>query len=323
MSPNMKETTPLWKKTVVYAGKGNVPEYNASSKVIFHYKTTTASEPDVVIDDSRTMKKPMELILGKKFKLEVWEEFVKTMRVHEVAQFHTPKELLLSYPMVSKSLRNLNDKIEAPTHCCGMMSQSLGYADLDKLVESPVDLIFIFELLKVENSGEYEKESWAMSEEEKMQSIPRLKEEGNTFYKTGDYDNAEKRYSEALGILENMMIREKPGDEEWIKFETLKIPLLLNYSQCKLLKEDYYSVIEHTNSILSRHPDNIKALFRRGKAYVGAWEPEKARSDFMEVMRLDKALTVAVKKELRNLENLEKEKNAEDKLKLEGRMFCE
>jgi len=40
-----------------------------------------------VIDDSHQYEKPMEIILGKKFKLEVWEACVKTMQQSEVAEF--------------------------------------------------------------------------------------------------------------------------------------------------------------------------------------------------------------------------------------------
>lgn len=39
------------------------------------------------MDDSRNHEKPMELILGKKFKLEVWEACLKTMRLKEVSDF--------------------------------------------------------------------------------------------------------------------------------------------------------------------------------------------------------------------------------------------
>jgi AH receptor-interacting protein len=40
-----------------------------------------------VLDDNRKDEKPMELIFGKKFKLEVWETCIKSMRVDEVASF--------------------------------------------------------------------------------------------------------------------------------------------------------------------------------------------------------------------------------------------
>lgn len=41
-----------------------------------------------MLDDSRVRGKPMELIIGKKFKLPVWETIVSTMREGEIAQFH-------------------------------------------------------------------------------------------------------------------------------------------------------------------------------------------------------------------------------------------
>lgn len=63
------------------------------------------------------------------------------------------------------------------------------------------------EILKVAGAGSYEKEFWAMSEEERLMSIPALKEEGNTLYKAGDHEAACKKYSEALGRLEQLMLR--------------------------------------------------------------------------------------------------------------------
>lgn len=40
-----------------------------------------------MLDDSRVCGKPMELIIGKKFKLPVWETIVCTMREGEIAHF--------------------------------------------------------------------------------------------------------------------------------------------------------------------------------------------------------------------------------------------
>jgi len=61
---------------------------SSSPQVVFHYRTALCD--GTVLDDSRTMggqAKPMELILGKKFKLAVWERVVITMRTGEVADF--------------------------------------------------------------------------------------------------------------------------------------------------------------------------------------------------------------------------------------------
>lgn len=46
-----------------------------------------------------------------------------------------------------------------------------------------------------------------MTENERLESIPVLKEKGNAFYKQGNHEAACKKYSEALGRLEQLMLR--------------------------------------------------------------------------------------------------------------------
>jgi hypothetical protein len=50
---------------------------------------------------------------------------------------------------------------------------------------------------------------------------------------------------------------EKPGAEEWTALEKLKVPLLLNFSQCKLYDKDYYKVIEHCSTVLKSDPGEL------------------------------------------------------------------
>lgn len=49
-----------------------------------------------MIDDSRKVNggKPMELVLGKKFKLEVWEAIIQKMAINEVARFTVDKSVI-------------------------------------------------------------------------------------------------------------------------------------------------------------------------------------------------------------------------------------
>ena len=63
------------------------------------------------------------------------------------------------------------------------------------------------ELLKVEKAGEYEKDSWILTEEEKGKKIPLLKEEGNKLFKEKKYAEAAEKYSEALGFLEQFILK--------------------------------------------------------------------------------------------------------------------
>ena len=62
-------------------------------QVVFHFKTTKCDNERTVIDDSRTMAKPMELVLGKQFKLEIWEAMVQKMAINEIAKFKVDKSV--------------------------------------------------------------------------------------------------------------------------------------------------------------------------------------------------------------------------------------
>ena len=101
---------------------------------------------------------------------------------------------------------------------------------------------------------EYKKEAWQMDAGEKAGEIPALREEGNRLFKGGRVEEAEEKYKTAIGMLEQLMLREKPQDAEWLDLRSRKVPLLLNFAQCKLSKKEYYPVIEHTTEVLESDP---------------------------------------------------------------------
>lgn len=64
----------------------------------------------------------------------------------------------------------------------------------------------ITELLKVEAPEDYEKESWQMNEEEKLEAIPALRAEGNSLFYNKNYKAASGKYALAIGMLEQLML---------------------------------------------------------------------------------------------------------------------
>ena len=51
-----------------------------------------------MIDDTQTLGTgPFELLIGREFKLGVWEQMVKSMLVNEVARFSCPYKVLKKY----------------------------------------------------------------------------------------------------------------------------------------------------------------------------------------------------------------------------------
>ena len=73
-------------------------------------------ETGEILDDSENLCEKMEppgvmkMLIGKKFKVEIWEKYLRTMKKNERARFHSSdKEDCLQYVSVSKMLRDIRD----------------------------------------------------------------------------------------------------------------------------------------------------------------------------------------------------------------------
>ncbi|XP_049637191.1 AH receptor-interacting protein isoform X2 [Suncus etruscus] len=263
-------------KRVIQEGQGELPGYQDGTKATFHYRTLHSDQEDAVLDDSRTCGKPMELIIGKKFKLPVWETIVRTMREGEIARFHCDVKHVILYPLVAKSLRNIaagKDPMEGQRHCCGVAQMhehtSLGHADLDALQQDPQPLVFDIEMLKVESPGTYQQDPWAMNDEEKVKAVPLIHQEGNRLYREGRVQEAASKYYDAIACLKNLQMKEQPGSPDWIQLDQQITPLLLNYCQCKLVAQEYYEVLDHCSTILNKYDGD---LFQAGQGPRGRME---------------------------------------------------
>ncbi|KAL3992007.1 complexin-3/4 [Sarotherodon galilaeus] len=293
--------------------------------VTFHFRTQLCDDERTVIDDSKAVGTPMEIVIGNMFKLDIWETLLSSMRIGEVAEFWCDIVHTGVYPLVSKSMRRIaegKDPVDWHIHTCGMANMfayhSLGYEDLDELMKEPKPLYFVLELLKVQQPSEYDRESWALSDEERLKAVPVLHGQGNKLYKQGRYQEATQKYKEAIICIKNVQTKEKAWDVPWMKLEKMANTLTLNYCQCLLRMEEYYEVIEHTTDIINQHPGVVKAYYLRGKAHVEVWNEAEARQDFSRVLDLNPGMKKAVKKELAILNMRMEEKNEEDKLKYKG-----
>lgn len=59
----------------------------------------------------------------------------------------------------------------------------------------------------MEQPENYEKESWQLEEDEKVQLIPKLKQQGNQEYVNKNYTKAAELYAKAVGMLEQLMLK--------------------------------------------------------------------------------------------------------------------
>ncbi|ROK28217.1 Aryl-hydrocarbon-interacting protein-like 1 [Anabarilius grahami] len=310
------------KKTILHGGTSEKPKFVTGTKVTFHFRTQLCNDDRTVIDDSKKAGMPMEMVIGNMFKLDVWETLLTSMHVGEVAEFWCDVIHTGLYPIVAKSLRRIavgKDPVDWHIHTCGMANMfayhSLGYDDLDELQKEPQPLYFVMELLKVQQPSEYDRESWALSDAERVKAVPVLHGQGNKLFKQGRYEDATQKYKEAIMCVKNVQTKEKAWEAPWLKLEKMANMLTLNYCQCLLRMEEYYEVIEHTTDIINQHPGAMKAFYLRGKAHMEVWNEAEAKDDFMRVLDLDPGMKKTIKKELGVLKMRMELKNEEDRLK--------
>ncbi|KAM7534957.1 hypothetical protein Aperf_G00000092301 [Anoplocephala perfoliata] len=302
--------------------------YPKLTKFIFDYRIRDPDTPEVFLDDTKKYGKKMELYCGKDFQIEFWEYCLQTMLLGEVSSFMVPPSRLSTFPAVNKKLRDymLDRTPDSAKHTCAFMSLQaqggLGYPDLDDLLVRPRMLEFIFDLDSVVLPHEAPKESWIMTPEEKAEAIPRLRREGNDLYTQGQWFNAAAKYEEALNLLEQLILAEKPGEFEHQRLDQMRVPFYVNMAQCQYKLKDYYGAIRSTSEALTRDKDNVKALFRRAQAYSATSDVKMAEADFLRVKELaPDTMTACVNRELANLERINRECKEQERRLLAGKLF--
>ncbi|TPX58152.1 hypothetical protein SpCBS45565_g08067 [Spizellomyces sp. 'palustris'] len=240
------------------------------------------------VGDSREddPEKPFELRIGFSFSVKAMEMCVKTMSVGERSRFLCMPEYCEGYVQLAKVLKQERE----------MESQS----DLAELYNVPLE--FEIELVDVQSPDSYVREPWEMETIDKYREAPIRKEEGGKLHKEGKYPQALEKYTRALALLESVSMSStvmdmqraqaadgkksrrsahlgsdsKPEDsksevDNEINLEVLNALMQtcrLNYAACKLKLGDPESVIPQCTEVLKQDPTNIKALFRRGQAFL-------------------------------------------------------
>lgn len=119
-----------------------------------------------------------------------------------------------------------------------------------------------------------------------------------------------------LKDIYNNINHEDENSEEYKKakeeLDKIQIQTLTNILVVKTKMKDWKDIIEISDKALELEPENIKALFFRGRALLNLTEYEKAIEIFNKILSLDKDNTDAVKE----LARAKKERKAyEDKCK--------
>ncbi|MGH0126000.1 UNVERIFIED_CONTAM: hypothetical protein FKN15_015135 [Acipenser sinensis] len=144
-----------------------------------------------------------------------------------------------------------------------------------------------------------------------------VKNIGNNFFKSQNWQAAIKKYSKALRYLE--VSRDEVEDENLQKkLEPIVLSCILNMSACKLKLQLWQEAIDSCNEALEIDQLNTKALYRRAQAWQGMKEYNQALVDLKKAQELtpeDKAISnemLRVKQKIK--EEKEKEKRTYAKM---------
>ena len=183
---------------------------------------------------------------------------------------------------------------------------SSGYADLDKLKSNKHPVRFEMDFCALDPPHDTEREyleAKTLSAREAV--VPKLRERGVELYKLGRLDMALDRFEVAVSFCEDLLEEETPTGSRFKEFQAMLLPILLNCSQCALNRAEFERADSYCSVALDIDPANTKALFRRGRARIGHWEPEGARADLQRVVEIDPSLSRVVAKEIAILDERE------------------
>lgn len=170
-------------------------------------------------------------------------------------------------------------------------------------------VVFTIELLHVEGTADVE----AMGPDSKIEFALARKDVGGRLFKEQRYRFAYERYSYLDQMFHNANFGRLWSGEQAKKAEELQCVCQLNMAACLLKLDHFKGVISVCDRILSKHPHNTKALFRRASAYHGRADYVPAVQDLNKLLDMDpsnneaKRLLQQVKQAQREVEKYTKD----------------
>mmetsp|Transcript_46290 Transcript_46290/g.91681 ORF Transcript_46290/g.91681 Transcript_46290/m.91681 type:complete len:569 (+) Transcript_46290:1-1707(+) len=128
------------------------------------------------------------------------------------------------------------------------------------------------------------KDTWSMSEDEKLEWAVSRKDRGSELLKAGRLAMALRRYKkvvDSFGYLDDMQ------EENKAKAKALKLACEANTVVVHLKLKDFVAAKAACNSVLKEDKQNIKALYRRAQAELGLKNFLECIGDCKKVVELD------------------------------------
>ncbi|MCO5613267.1 hypothetical protein L7F22_067543 [Adiantum nelumboides] len=262
-------------KQIIREGHGNCP--SQGSTCFLHYRAWTEMTMHK-FDDTFQEQRPLELVLGQEKLVQRGLAIgVASMKAGESALFHVGWEL--------------------------------GYGKEGNFsfpnVPPKADLIFEVDLIGFEAAKEGGKLRSQMTVEERIDAADRRRAEGNQLFRDDKIEAAIQQYEMALAYMNDDFMFQLFGKYKDLA-DAVKHPCHLNMAACMLRLNRYEEAIAQCSMVLQENENNVKALYRRGKARAALNRTDEAREDFKKLQKLapeDKS----VAKELRALAEHDKQ----------------
>jgi len=305
-------------------------------------------------------EKPFDLRIGRKFSAFAFEKCIHSMEIGETSLFLCTPNTMMGYSKMEIILNRINYKLSLLNNNELMKNKDDVYIShqlieyekkLQKKYHSLTkdNLVYILEieLLDVQEPETFQKCVWEMNDDEKYNWATSLKEEGNKYFKLNDLNQASIKFQEALSIFQNMLnsgsllnenfnrqctvAKESENEKDanivctFDQVLSLSNICRLNYSACQLKLKNYQSVIDNCTEVIKNDPENIKAYFRRGKAYSmlnsyldlakkDFYKLKEIYNKYMKAEEEGKLMTILLPSNQLNYENEIKNLNNEIKL---------
>lgn len=255
-------------KQIIKEGHGNKP--TKYSTCFLHYKAWTESTQHKFEDTWQELQL-IELVIGKEKKEMTGLAIgLTSMKAGERALLHVGWEL--------------------------------GYGEEGSFsfpnVPPKADIIYEVELVGFDETKEGKARS-DMTVEERISAADRRRMDGNTLFKEEKLEEAMQQYEMAIAYMGDDFMFQLFGKYQDMAL-AVKNPCHLNIAACLIKLKRYEEAIAQCTIVLAEDQNNVKALFRRGKAKSELGQTDAAREDFLKARKFapeDKAIS----KELRVL----------------------
>ncbi|XP_062992200.1 peptidyl-prolyl cis-trans isomerase D [Elgaria multicarinata webbii] len=210
---------------------------------------------------------------------------------------------------ITKLLENVEVKGEEPAKLC--IIAECGELEGDDCGISPMDG-------SGDTHAEFPEDSNVdLKEIDKVVSIAEdIKNIGNTFFKSQNWEMAVKKYSKSLRYIEDSKAVAEEADSA--KLNAAALTCYLNIAACKLKLSEWQDAIENCAKVLAIDPTNTKALYRRAQAWEATRDYDQALADLQKAQGIapqDKAIQMQVQKIKQKIKKeKEKEKAAYAKM---------